>query len=119
MTAYIAGKITGDPHYREKFAAAQREMERKGFTVLNPAVLPKGLTDADYMRICFAMIDCANLVAFLPDALDSRGARLELQYCKHTGKAVRWPWGFDRPPDDSDYVREKFERTEVVLYGKE
>ena len=29
--AYIAGKITGDPTYREKFARAQEVLERRGY----------------------------------------------------------------------------------------
>ena len=59
---YIAGKITGEPDYKAKFDAAEQEYNKKGYTVLNPAVLPGGLQPADYMRICFAMIDSADVV---------------------------------------------------------
>lgn len=34
--------------------------------VLNPATLPDGLDDVDYMRICMAMVDAADLAVFLP-----------------------------------------------------
>lgn len=44
MKIYIAGKITGDENYREKFAKAQAELEKDGHIVLNPSVLPEGLT---------------------------------------------------------------------------
>ena len=37
---YIAGKITGDAGYREKFAAAERKLRGEGYIVLSPAVLP-------------------------------------------------------------------------------
>lgn len=37
MKIYIAGKITGDPDYRAKFADAQRQIEAQGHIVLNPA----------------------------------------------------------------------------------
>lgn len=83
---YIAGKITGDPKYKEKFKSIQKDLESEGYIVLNPAVLPQGLTAADYMRICFAMIDTADAVAFIEGFVDSPGAMLELEYCKYTRK---------------------------------
>lgn len=52
MKVYLAGKITGDPNYREKFAPAAKKLEeRAGVTVISPAVTPEGLKKADYMRI--------------------------------------------------------------------
>ena len=88
---YIAGKITGDPDYKAKFEAAAEAYKKKGYIVLNPAVLPSGMQSADYMRICFAMIDTADVVAFLPGYETSPGAQLELQYCLYTDKSVRLP----------------------------
>ena len=49
MKVYIAGKITGDRRYRAKFREAAKALEAAGHVVLNPATLPDGLTDADYM----------------------------------------------------------------------
>ena len=66
LKIYIAGKITGDPDYAEKFNTAAREYENKGYIVLNPAMLPEGMLPSDYMRICLSMIDTADVVAFLP-----------------------------------------------------
>lgn len=71
MKIYIAGKITGDKAYRAKFAAAEKTLRAQGFTVINPAVLPEGMRPADYMRICFAMVDIADEVVFLPDWQES------------------------------------------------
>ena len=85
---YIAGKITGDAGYREKFAAAEQKLTREGYIVLSPAILPEGMSTADYMRICFAMIDVADKCAFLDDFLESKGARLEWDYCAYTKKEV-------------------------------
>ena len=87
MKIYIAGKITGDPNYKEKFSAEAEKLERAGNIVLNPATLPEGMKPEDYMRICFAMIDSADIVSFLPDAEESEGARLEKEYCKYIKKA--------------------------------
>ena len=86
MKVYIAGKITGDPGDRDKFAAAEIPLVWQGHTVLNPAELPEGMAPADYMRICFAMIDVADAVVFLPDAAESAGARLEMAYCEYIEK---------------------------------
>jgi len=88
MKIYIAGKITGDENYREKFEVFANYEDRQGNIPLNPAVLPAGMTQADYMRICFAMLDCADEARFIPGYEESPGAMLELDYCKKVGK----PW---------------------------
>lgn len=88
---YIAGKITGDPDYKAKFDTAAKAYRKMGYTVLNPSLLPEGMQPADYMRICFAMIDTADVVAFLPGYQLSAGAGLELQYCFYIDKNVKLP----------------------------
>ena len=95
MKIYIAGKITGDPDYRAKFADAQRQIEAQGHIVLNPATLPEGMEPKDYMRICFAMIDCADTVFLLPGWQGSPGAQLELAYCRYIGKPSGGNWEED------------------------
>ena len=86
MKIYIAGKITGDPDYRAKFADAQRQIEAQGHIVLNPATLPEGMEPKDYMRICFAMIDVADEVWLVPGWYNSDGVSLEVQYCGYIRK---------------------------------
>ena len=86
MKAYIAGKITGDPDYKKKFEDGKKRLEEMGHTVLSPAELPLGMSNGDYMRICFAMIDVADIVAFLPGWQESRGAKLENEYCQYISK---------------------------------
>ena len=88
--AYIAGKITGDPEYREKFQQAKKAIEKHNISVIVPSVLPGGLSKSDYMRICFAMIDCADVVYFLPDWEESEGAKVEKAYCEYVGKPIRF-----------------------------
>ena len=90
MKVYIAGKITGDPNYRKKFKAAATDIARGGHITLNSADLPEGLLPKDYMCICFAMIDAADVVVFLPDAKGSAGARLEKAYCEYIGKEMEF-----------------------------
>ncbi|CDA91738.1 putative uncharacterized protein [Ruminococcus sp. CAG:563] len=85
---YIAGKITGDPNYKDKFANMESELlKMPGTVIINPAKLPQGLTPADYTRICFAMIDSSDIVVFAPDYKESSGALLEMQYCRYIKKA--------------------------------
>lgn len=86
MKVYLAGKITGDDNYKAKFAEGEALLKSKGHIVLSPAVLPSGLTVSDYMRICFAMIDCADKVYFLSDWFKSKGAQLENDYCQYIEK---------------------------------
>ena len=110
MKVYIAGKITGDPNYQKKFQWAQEDLEGQGFTVLNPAELPEGMRPADYMRICFAMMDSADLVAFLPDYEQSRGAQLEWAWCQYVSKQTMYlesmsfyrPYPKERPVNPGD-----------------
>lgn len=88
---YIAGKIAGDLDYKSKFGIVAEDYRKMGYAVLNPARMPKGMQKADYMRICFAMIDTADVVIFLPGYETSPGAQLELQYCLYIDKDVRLP----------------------------
>ena len=84
---YIAGKITGDPNYKEKFAKMESELLKiPGTTVINPAALPTGLEPADYARICIAMINSSDIVVFAPNYKKSQGALLEMQYCRYIQK---------------------------------
>ena len=54
--------------------------------VLNPAILPAGLEERDYMQITLAMLNAADLAVFLPDYKESQGAMIEWEWCKRTGK---------------------------------
>lgn len=88
LRVYIGGKITGDTGYREKFDKAETVLSKIGHCVMNPAKLPSGMEQGDYMRICFSMIDCADVVVLLPDWQESAGARLERAYAEKIGKEV-------------------------------
>lgn len=88
MKIYIAGKIAGDRRYRAKFREAAKDLEAAGHVVLNPATLPDGLTDGDYMRIALAMLEASDLAVFLPDYRESRGAMT----CRECGGIFRAGW---------------------------
>ena len=83
---YIAGPITGVCDYRTEFGRYADAIRAMGYAVLNPARLPEGMTNAQYMRICLAMIDSADAVLFMSEWRESPGATLEHRYCEYTGK---------------------------------
>ena len=83
---YIAGPIAGVERYWEPFEKAEDELEAAGFIALSPTRLPKGMSKAQYMRICLAMIDSADGVFLLPNWYKSEGAKTEKRYCTYTGK---------------------------------
>ena len=85
-TIYIAGAITGVKNYWEAFEEIEQELNNLGYIVLTPTRLPQGMTKAQYMRICFSMIDSADGVFFLPNWPQSAGARLEWDYCCYVDK---------------------------------
>jgi hypothetical protein len=85
---YIAGKITGDQEYYEKFQRALFKLRAQGYTVVTPTILPDGLTHDDYMHICFSLVDVCDVCFFLPDWEDSPGAQEEHRYALHTGKII-------------------------------
>ena len=70
---------------RSRFEEAEEEIRAKGHTPLTPATHPKGLTNGQYMRMCLAQIDCADVVLFLPNWKQSSGANLERLYCMYVG----------------------------------
>lgn len=90
MIVYIAGKITGDENYKSKFEKAQKKLEKRGFIVLSPAVLPEGMKKEKYMPICLAMIEAADMVILLNDWNRSQGAIVEHNFAIYQNKAVEY-----------------------------
>lgn len=85
---YIAGPITGDPEYSEKFSAAEAYLSWKGWRVLNPAILPADLDPADYMPICMAMLNQADAIVLLQGAQNSLGAQVEQYFAAYQKKTI-------------------------------
>lgn len=85
-SVYIAGPITGVNHYWEQFETEMDNVEAAGYIPLSPTWQPKGLSNAQYMRMCLAMIDSADAVLFLPGWHRSTGSILEMTYCQYTDK---------------------------------
>jgi hypothetical protein len=85
---YIAGQITNCPNYEELFDDAKVKYESMGYIVINPAELPGGMSPADYMRICIPMVDTSDIVVFLPNWINSKGAKIENGYADYIGKRI-------------------------------
>jgi hypothetical protein len=78
MKVYIAGPMTGMSGFnRRAFFKAAEKIAAAGHVPLNPAVLPDGLSEADYMRVCVSMLQCADKILMLPGWQKSRGAIAE------------------------------------------
>lgn len=110
MIIYIAGPITSHPDYKEKFAAAEKQLLELGHIPINPARLPDNLPYGSYMPINMAMIDVSDAVYLLEGWRDSRGARLEHDYStarrKLVSESIRefiaWSSRYKLPIDDID-----------------
>ncbi|EAC1412497.1 DUF4406 domain-containing protein (plasmid) [Escherichia coli] len=89
MKIYIAGPMTGYPDYnRAAFNAKASELMAEGHIVLNPAVLPGGLCQSEYMDICLAMVRSADAIYLLNRWEDSVGARAEHALAEKLGLTV-------------------------------
>lgn len=72
---FIAGPMTGYHNYnRDEFNAEARMLEDRGFTVLNPAILPDGLPHSQYLFITLAMLESADAIFMLDGWEKSGGA---------------------------------------------
>ncbi len=85
---YLAGKITGDLFYKQKFGRIAGILRKQGYSIMNPAVLPDGYDYEDYIKVCTVMIDVNEGVAFMPDWTDSPGAKYEMGHAVATGKEI-------------------------------
>lgn len=87
---YIAGPITGIDDFKSNFDKAADLIKARGIIPLSPAMLPYGLSQAEYMDICFAMTRASDTVYFLKGWLDSEGAVAEYHYAKKIGKVLEY-----------------------------
>jgi hypothetical protein len=70
--------MTGLPHFnRPAFQQAAINLSFEKHVPLNPAILPDGLTEADYMAVGITMLQRADAIFLLSGWQFSAGARAE------------------------------------------
>lgn len=78
MKTYIAGPMTGYENFnRDAFFSEAQKQHNLGHVVLNPAILPDGLSQADYMQIDLQMVMVAERIVMLRGWEKSEGAIAE------------------------------------------
>lgn len=82
---YISGPITGIDDYMEHFSRAEKELEAKGFCVINPAKvnaqLPADITSyEEYMKMSMVMLNMCTYIYMLKGWEKSPGANREYGY---------------------------------------
>jgi hypothetical protein len=112
MNCYIAGKITGNTNYKKKFMIAQDYLQLKEFIVINPANanISEAVGYTNIMHICYAMIDICEIVYFLKDWKNSRGANLEYEYAVNNGKCLMF--------EDDNYIADNYKITKCGMVIK-
>jgi len=74
---YIAGKVTGDPNYYEKFLKEEKRLRSYGYESINPAAAVPSTEDwAKAMRTTVRLMLLCDGVSLLPDWKKSKGAKL-------------------------------------------
>lgn len=94
---YLSGAITNNPSYRKQFNEAQKHLESKGETVLNPVKLGLMLeleqedpSWEDYMKLDItALIQC-DAIYMLQGWESSKGATLEHHIAKELGLKITY-----------------------------
>ena len=80
MKVYIAGPITHDPNYKEKFAEVAEKVRELGAEPVNPAEAPEGLTYREYIDRGLDLLKGCSMICMLPGSDKSKGAFMEKQY---------------------------------------
>ncbi|WP_421323252.1 DUF4406 domain-containing protein [Aeromonas veronii] len=86
---YIAGPMSGLPNFnRDAFDKESLRLQSLGHVALNPAILPDGLEQHEYMAICIEMVKMADQLVLLPNWERSAGATAEHALAIKLGKPV-------------------------------
>ncbi|GIU22191.1 DUF4406 domain-containing protein [Shewanella sp. MBTL60-007] len=93
---YIAGPMSGLPDCnRGAFHLAADVHRALGHIVLNPATLPAGLAEHEYMQICTAMLMCCDEIYLLDGWQQSDGAKAELAMAQKLDFKIVYQEGID------------------------
>lgn len=87
MKIYIAGAITSDPDYKQKFKSAEKDLRFRGHDVVSP-IYHSGPKYKDYLIQGLAALSGCDAVYLLSDYAASPGAQLELRLATLLGIRV-------------------------------
>jgi len=87
MKIYIAGAITGNPNYKEQFAAAEKRLTENCYEVVNP-IRNQGNNYKEYIDKGLSGLMSCDAIYLLEGWAESKGARLEYLYAKTVGIAI-------------------------------
>ena len=92
MKIYISGAITGTTDFMERFAKAEKELTKQGYSVVNPAKvnaqLPEDTKYEEYMKMCFCMLNMCDGIYMLKGWEKSCGANREYGYAMAKEKTI-------------------------------
>lgn len=91
MIVYIAGKITGlhKTIYTTNFNYMEDKLLALGFDTINPVrILNDSLPYDEIMDKCLKLIEKADIVYFMPNWIESDGAKKEHEYAQKLGKII-------------------------------
>lgn len=83
---YLSGPITGTSDYMKRFANAEENLIKEGYSVINPAKvnaqMPSDTSYAQYMKMSLTMLDMSDIIYMLDGWENSRGAKIEHQFAE-------------------------------------
>lgn len=86
---YISGAVSSDKNFREKFDRAEKFLQSKGFTVINPVKgEPDGKEWSYYMKKDIMKLLSCDCVYALSDWTKSKGARIEINFALDLGMEI-------------------------------
>lgn len=88
---YISGPISNTTDFQERFAKAQKKLEKDGYEVVNPATLDSTFskfTYEDFMTLDILLLSRCNGIYMLKNWEQSKGANREYGFALGKGMKI-------------------------------
>lgn len=84
---YLSGPISGVSNYKENFAKAEATLRMRwpDAVIINPSVLPAGLSNKEYIMTDLQLLSTADILVLLPGWETSTGAMIEKLFAQYIG----------------------------------